>query len=179
MKKTILFSIAGIAIILLTFAAYLGYFSSIKITEKQIGPYFMVIEDHAGDYAEAPTRISKIDSVLKLEGIKAEKSFGIYRNKQTNDNKQKTKAQFGVILEPKDNDKVPELQKKGFIIFEMGLTNAVGAEFPYRNKYSLHIGGMKIYPAFEKYCKEKNYKREPIIEIYSKEKILYAMEIKK
>ena len=179
MKKTILFSVAGIAIALLAYAAYSGCFVNIKITEKQIGPYFLVIEDHTGDYSEASKVIGKIDSMLKLEGITTEKSFGIYRNKQTNDTKLKAKAQFGVILEPKDNDRVAELQKKGFIVFEMGLTNSIGAEMPFRNKLSLVVGGMKIYPAFEKYCKEKNYKKEPIIEIYNKDKIIYAMEIKK
>jgi len=179
MKKIIVISISGLVILALAYLAFTGLFSSIKITEKQIGPYFMVIQDHIGDYTDAPKVIGRIDSLLKLEGIKTEKSFGIYRDNPKTAKTNKTRCQFGVILESKDNERVAELQKKGFIIFEMGLTNSIVAEIPLRNKHSYIIGGMKVYPAFENYSKNNNYKKEPVIEIYGKDKIIYAMEIKK
>ena len=54
-------------------------------------------------------------------------------------------------------------------------------EFPFRNKFSIFVGIMRVYPAMESYLEQMGYEEAPVMEIYDvpNKKIIYIMEIRR
>ncbi len=174
--------ISSIAILaLVAMLAYMGVFSTVKVVEKEVGPYTLVVERYAGEYKDTGKIFEKVYKAVKNEGIQTTRGIGIFYDDPKSVAKDKLRSDCGVILEGKDLDKVPALRKKKFNIMTIRKKKSMVAEFPLVNTFSYMIGPAKGYPALMKHMQEKGYKMSAPYEIYDMRggNILYVMEIVK
>lgn len=176
--------IVVIVVIFVAFLFYMGYFDTLKVNEKEMGPYTYVYERFVGPYMDSGTIFMKIEKELKAIGISTDKAIGFYYDNPAKVAKEKLRSDCGIVLEDKDFVKIPELKKK-FKVGTFQKKDCMVIEFPVKNMLSYMIGPMKCYNALFKYAKEKNYKMEidgkmvTTFEYYLKDKILFVMEIEK
>ena len=171
-------------LILLAFIylASLGLFDEVKLEEKQTGPFTVVYEEHIGPYQETGTVQDKIYyKLLNEEKIETFKGFGIYYDNPKEVAAEELRSEVGSILEEKDLDKIDVLKEKGYQIKTIETQHSIVATFPFKNKLSIMLGIMKVYPAMEKHIQANNYQPTPSMEIYDvpNKQIIYIFEIKK
>ncbi len=175
--KYALLVLAILIIAILGYVGYSGIFSSVKVEEKEIGPYQLAFIERYGDYSKSGKFIDSIRKIIEKQNVKYSETFGIYY-----DNPQRKKVDslhsiIGCILNEADSLKFAELTRNGIRIEKMGQTKAMVAEFPFRTSLSIMFGIMKAYPAINEYAASHNFQLMPSMEIYSDGKILYTMEI--
>jgi len=175
MKITIgVITLLLIALVYFLFQA--GFFATVTVEEKNIGPYTLVYEEFIGDYKNTPKIQDKVYyALLNNHKIETQKGFGIYYDNPKEVPGDKLRSEIGCILEEKDLARVEELKTKQFKIKEFPNTNAIVIEFPFNNQFSILAGIMKVYPKLEAYRKEHNYNPREVMEIYDvpSKKILY------
>lgn len=157
---------------------YMGLFNTLKVSEQEVGPYTYAYEKFVGPYWDTEHVFQKVERSLKAEGIATDKAIGIYYDDPAKAAKEKLRSDCGLVLEEKDLSKVPDLKKK-YMVATMPKKMSIVVEFTARNKLSYMLGPMKGYPALMKYAQGKGYKIAMPYEFYTKEKILYIMEIVK
>lgn len=182
-KKHIIFTIIGIVIILgLTFLWYSGFFTKIKIEEKEIQPMTFVGIERYGDYSENLRIIDSIKKEIQKKDIKINETFCIYYDKAEETAPENQHSIIGCILDPEYENKIIQLKREQWLIQNFGKTKCMYVEFPNRNNYSLHAAKSKIYHAIEEHSKSNGYKLLPngkngILEIYTDQKIEFCVEI--
>ncbi len=159
---------------------YLGAFKSVVVSELSDGPFTLVYEKNIGPYQETGKIQDKIyNSLLNNEKIETFKGFGLYYDNPAEVDKSKLRSISGCILEPKDYSQIDKLSKK-YKIDEISASNYVYTEFPFKNKFSILLSIIKVYPELRKYVEQKGYKKNiPIMEIYDipEKKIKYYIGV--
>jgi len=180
MKYIIIIVILGlIAVLLMGYLYYMGFFNKIEITEKEMGPYKVVFKEHIGDYKETGKIMDEIYYSLLNDGVETYKGFGIYYDNPKVVEKDKLRSIAGSMIEEKDYDKIDQLKDK-YSIKTIDKTRSITTEFPFKNKMSIMFGIMKVYPKINKYIDSKGYKKGQVMEIYDvpNKKVIYVAEIK-
>ncbi len=174
--------VLGILIVLMmAFLGYMGVFSTLKVTEREMGPYTIVYERFVGEYKDTGKVFDKVGKAVKGEGIETVNGLGIYYDDPKVTPKDKLRSDCGVVLESKDVAKAAMLKAKKFNVMTLPKKMCLVAEFPIRNVISYMIGPSKAYPALTKYAEEKSYKMAITYELYDMpaNKIYFIMEIAK
>ena len=180
MKYIIIIGILGlIAVLLMGYLYYMGFFNKIEITEKEMGPYKVVFKEHIGDYKETGKIMDEIYYSLLNGGVETYKGFVICYDDPKVVEKDKLRSIAGSIIEEKDYDKIDQLKDK-YSIKTIDKTRSITTEFPFKNKMSVIFSLMKVYPELNKYIDSKGYKKGQVMEIYDipNKKIIYLAEIK-
>jgi hypothetical protein len=179
MLKKILIVLVLLIVIVLGFAAYSGFFAKVQIVEKEVGPYTFIGKEYVGNYQTSGTHQDSIYQDLLSKNLDLEKGFGIYRDNPEEVPEEECRFMVGCVLKDKDTIRRVELERAGYIIQKMNVTNSMVVEFPYKNSMSVLASVMKVYPALKEYMKEKGYQPVESLEIYTQDKIYISMEIKK
>ncbi len=181
MKKVLIVLVVLIVVIaaaVLYYLSYIGAFTNVVVTEKEMGPLYFVYVPHTGDYAKVgPVMNGVINRLASEFDIKAGRGMGIYYSNPKTTKTADLKSDIGCLLEKSDESKADAIMKKMKmkIMFQKKYYTA---EFPMKNNMSIIMGVMKTYPKLSEYMKVRGYKPTPSIEIYEKDKIIYAFEIK-
>lgn len=154
MKKFVI-GVTIFLIMIVSFLFYQGVFYSVKIGEQVAGDYWVVYQENIGPYEKVAPVMDKVCKDLQNDGIETQLSFGLYYDNPKDVVKEKLRSEVGAILDEKYYDRIDNLQAK-YNIKQLKERNSLIAEFPTKNVLSYMIGPMKVYPAMEKYCKEKN-----------------------
>lgn len=178
MLKKVLIIIAAIIFIIVGYLGYSGFFASVEITEGEVGPYKFVGKEYVGDYRYSGEKQDSIYKDLTAKGFELTEGFGIYRDDPKKVAVEQLRSMVGSVLPEKYNDRIPELEREGYIIQDMGKTKSVIVEFPYKNNLSIIASVLKVYPKLNVYFTEKGYESVPSLEIYTRDKIIISMEIK-
>ena len=172
--------IIAVIVVLSTIAlSRYGLFSSVSITEKNVGPYLVVYKKHIGDYKNGGPVMDEIYYDLKNNyAIETTKGFGLYYDNPQEVDKAELRSIVGCIVEGISVEKIKKLSNN-YGIQEYPSSKSMVAEFPYKGKLSIIIGVFKVYPKLASYIKEHKYPQTPVLEIYnnSNEKIEYVMSI--
>ncbi len=179
MLKKILIVLIILIIIVIGFAAYSGFFAKVVITEKEVGPYTFIGKEYIGNYKNSGVHQDSIYQDLISRNLEIETGFGIYRDDPEEVPEEECRFMVGCVLKDKDTIRRVELERTGYIIQKMNVTNSMVVEFPYKNSISILASVIKVYPALKEYMKEKSYQPVESLEIYTKDKIYISMEIKK
>jgi hypothetical protein len=178
MKKVIII-IVLLVVVLAIIIGYSGIFYSVTITEKEIGPFTMILQKHKGSYYKTGEIIDQVNAELKkvvdttkLAGV------GLYYDDPAKVKEENLRSECGFILGRTDLAKIGSL-KTAFIIKDFKKTLCVMGEFPLRTFLSYMIGPSKVYPKLGKYANDKKYNVEYSVEIYDMQskKILYCMPV--
>ncbi len=178
--QIIIIVVAILTAIIVGFAAYWGAFKSIQFSMVEQGGETLVYEEMTGDYRQSGEVMDQVYySLLNDYKIETFKGFGIYYDNPQKVEASKLRSELGCILEESDIHRLSELEGN-FKIKTYPKGKYVVAEFPYKGKLSVIFGIMKVYPALNKYVKEKGYDEEgAIMEIYDTpgKKIVYRKGI--
>ena len=176
--KIILGIIVTITLILVFLIANYGGFSKVKFLVKEDGGEKLVYVNMKGGYDNAGAVIRDLEYKLKNENVVTYKGFGIYYDNPRFVKKNELRSDIGCILESVDTGKVFWLKAK-FAIKPCPVRKYITAEFPYKGKFSIMVGVLKVYPTMMKFVKDNNFdEKGPIMEIYDlpNHKILYRKE---
>jgi hypothetical protein len=179
MKTIIIGVILTLLVLALAYLSYIGVFHSVAVHEREVGPFILVYEEYTGDYKNTPRITEEIyTSLLEEDGIETYKGFGIYFDNPREVPAEYLRSEVGCILEPGDYEKIGLLRER-YHIKEYPHTQAMVAEFPFRSRWSVIAGIMKVYPALERYRKEHDYPEAAVMEIYdvSNKRIQYIIMI--
>ena len=179
MLKKILIALVVLIVIVLGFAAYSGFFTTVRIVEKEVGPYTFIGKEYVGNYKSSGIYQDSIYQDLLSKNLDLEEGFGIYRDDPEEVPEDECRFMVGCVLKDKDTIRRVELERAGYIIQKMNVTNSMVVEFPYKNSMSVLASVIKVYPALKEYSKEKGYQPVESLEIYTQDKIYISMEIKK
>ncbi|MFP4060416.1 MAG: GyrI-like domain-containing protein [Bacteroidales bacterium] len=178
--KIALIIFLGILIIIFAFYTYYGGFKIININTAEKGGEFIVYEEVTGDYKLSGAAMDRVYySLINDSGIETTKGFGIYYDNPRKVEKSKLRSEAGCIIEEKDLEKLSNLPEN-FKTRKLPVKKYIVTEFPYKGKMSVMFSIMKVYPALNKFSKEKGFNEEgAVIEIYDvpNKKILYRKEI--
>lgn len=159
-----------IIILLLINLGKSGLFYKIKLSEKIVGPFTLVYEEHIGPYNKIGPVIDKIYYSLLEDKVLSSQGFGIYYDDPKKTEEDELRSIGGCLIS--DSSYLPNDKYK---VLELNPAKAIVAEFPYKNKTSLFLGVLKFYPAYTKYIKKNNLEPKEIMEIYDmpNHKIIY------
>ncbi|MFA4967921.1 MAG: hypothetical protein WC624_06895 [Candidatus Margulisiibacteriota bacterium] len=182
--KWVLTIVVVIVLALLAFLWYMGIFSSVKVTEREMGPFTIAYERYVGEYKDTGKAFMNVHSVmtsLSMEVSDKSDSLGIYYDDPAKVAKDKLKSDCGIVIAKKDMSKIWKLRSKGLKVMTLPKKMSVVAEFPIRNVMSYMIGPAKAYPVLMKYAVQKNYKAKMMYEFYDMKagKILFTLVIAK
>ena len=177
MLKKVLIIVAVIILVFVGYLAYSGFFASVNITEGDAGPYKFIGKEYVGDYRFSGEHQDSIYKDLTARGLELTEGFGIYRDNPDEVAAENLRSMVGRVLPEKYNDRIPELEREGYIIQDMGKTKSVIVAFPFRNSLSILASVLKVYPKLNVYFTEKGYEDVPSLEIYTKDEIIISMEI--
>jgi hypothetical protein len=170
-------------IILVTFSLFFlsrsGIFYKIRIIQKEMGPLHFVYQDNVGPYQEAGPIQNEIYQYLKDNfQIATEKGIGIYYDNPKKVPKDQLRSKAGCIVDEPLIAKLADLPTN-YKIMKIDKQKMIYSEFPFKNKMSIFIGIMKVYPKMQKYCEENEVMFRESIEIYDvpKQKIIYLMQL--
>jgi DNA gyrase inhibitor GyrI len=180
-----IFKIAGaavliVAVFVIAFAAWMGAFRSVTVTEKDAGPFVYAYEPFTGPYSKTQPAFDRVSAAVKAEGLSDDKGIGVYLDNPDLVPAEKLRSECGILIQGLNAEKVTELSKR-LKVKRIEAGRFLYAEFPYRNALSFMFGPVKVYPAFSQAVKEKGYKPAYSIELYdsSSGKIGFLMPVVK
>ena len=174
MFKRITSLVGGIILVIVFVAAaiwvYYGGWTTIVFSNPEQGGEILVYKEVIGDYSNTKDITEEVYNVLK-DSLKIEtcSGFGIFFDNPDEVKKDECRSEVGCILESKDIDKIPEIQKY-FRVTEFPVGQFTSTDFPYKGELSFLVGMWKVYPQVSKMMKDsKNQLGEegPIMEIYN------------
>ena len=169
MKKITLFiSVCSLlfCFILAAVLGWYGYFSSVLVQEKPVGPYLMVYQKHTGSPNGVGDTIAKIHQNLSVEfKVNSMVDFGLYYDDPKLVDPEKCRALIGCIIENDSEGDLHAISEK-YIVATLPRGMAVVVDYPYRNKLSVLFGVLKGYPALLAFMKENNIPLKPVLELY-------------
>lgn len=177
MKKLLIIILILLALIIGALA-YMGAFAGVEFEERTTSTYTLVYENYVGDYSTTNKVMDRIYLSLLEDGIETTKGFGIYFDNPQEVPAEECRSRVGCIVEPADKTKLEAVADK-YNIQTWEARPCIVTEFPYKNQFSILLGIMKVYTAFEAYLKDKNIEPQPIMELYDEpaKKILYIMPL--
>ena len=179
--KVVLIILAVLAVLFVFIYAYYGGFKKISFRIEIQGGEFVVYENVTGDYSQTGKVSDRIYyALLNDEKIETTKGIGIYYDNPKTVAKDKLRSEIGCIVENLDSVTLAGLTEK-YQVKTLPQSEFVVTEFPFKGKLSILFGIMKVYPALDKFCKERGYAESPITEIYDipNKKIIYRKQIDK
>ena len=175
--KLALTVIGFLMILVVVTLAYYGLFTSISIAEKEMGGFWLLYEQHVGDYRETGQVIDKLYArLLGEDAIEPSRGFGLYYDNPKKVKKENLRSIAGCILDKQDENRVDYL-KKNYTIKYYPPAMSVVAEFPFKGTLSIFMGILKVYPRLAEYITQHDYSPGPILEIYDtpNKKIFYVL----
>lgn len=169
--------ILGVAAVVVLGLGYYGLFAPVVFTERQMGPYVLVYEKHAGEYKHTAAIVEKISSALLGEdGIFVGKGFGLFYDNPKIVEAASLRSIAGCIVENVPDDKIKRLKDK-YLVAEFPDARCVVAELPYKGLVSILLGTLRAYPRLAEYMQANDYRMTPVMEIYDKpnRKIFYVV----
>lgn len=166
-------SIVGIILCVLLIVSagiwvYYGGLTTIVFSSPQQGGEILVYKEVVGDYMNSGEVSEEVYNDLMAMGIETFIGFGIFCDNPSEVEREKCRSEIGCVLEQKDIDKIPEIEKK-FKVKTFPVGQYTSTDFPYKGMPSIYVGMIQVYRAINR-LKDGNselYKEGPIMEIYN------------
>lgn len=180
MKKTTLFITVFSLLfctILTAVLAWYGYFSTVSVREKPVGPYTLVYKVYVGSSSGVGPLLTEIRlSLINEFRVHNPIGFGLYYDDPKTTPAGQCRILVGCIVEDdQDGDMRAISEKYSVARFPRGM--AVVADYPYRNNLSVLFGMLRGYPALLAYVDGHQLPRRPVLEMYdaSRGRIRYVL----
>jgi hypothetical protein len=147
---------------------------------KTAGGETLIYEKISGEYKQSGKVMDKIYyALLNEDKVETYKGFGIYYDNPQKVEASKLRSEAGCILEEKDTEKLPALEKK-YAVRTFPTAKYITTEFPFKNKMAVMLSLMKVYPALNQFAKKNGFKEDgATMEIYDipNKRIIYRKAI--
>ncbi|MFO7862680.1 MAG: GyrI-like domain-containing protein [Salinivirgaceae bacterium] len=145
----------------------------IAIREIKFQPFNFVYKSYRGDYAKNGAMLEGMVEQLKAADVPIVNMGVIYHDNPRKTPKKELRSDVGFMVpETVGANRVPELNVK-----TIKHNDYLASSFPYKSRFSIAIGAMKVYKAFNKELKKRQKTEREIIEIYDMQNrtIVYLM----
>lgn len=170
--------------------AWLGGFSTVKVSKEKAEAFHLLYLEHTGPYSKIYPVIQSVEKLMKEKNLEYESTFGIYYDNPRNVDKKKLRSIAGAVVSKDELKKAESLinagKLKSRIIREQSYAKT---EFPHKMFLSMFVAVCRVYPALNEYAKsenipemkynEKDYEGNFVMELYKKGKIEYFMTLPK
>lgn len=166
--QTTIIIIGTVLLVLAVAYAWLGGFKQIRFKMQEAGGETLIYESHSGDYKNVGKVIDKMYyALLNQEKVECFRGFGIYYDDPRKVQKAKLRSDVGNILESPTPELLQQLDGK-FNIKTLEQQKFLVAEFPLKNRLSIMMGIMRVYPAMTRHISKNNLSDEGfVMEIYN------------
>jgi hypothetical protein len=171
--------ILALALLAVATLAHAGLFTTITISEEEVGPYTIAYEYHVGSYYKVGPVMDGVYEDLKQMGIETNRGVGLYYDNPDDVPSEKLRSEVGSILEASDLDKIDQI-KNELSTREIPRQRALVAQFPIKNMLSYMLAPAKVYKEMNLLWQQQSYPMsEYTIEIYDipNKVITYIMPI--
>lgn len=176
MKKFL--KILGVlAIVLISFLAYEGLFSTATAFEGEEGGYQLIGLDHKGAYKNIGNAFEKLRKMTQAAGIQDAKFAGVYFDDPEKVKEENLRSFAAVIIE--NQEQAQKLAKlEGMHPFTIEKGHAVICDMKTRDFVSTIIAITKAYPALGDYAKKHPFKTMPkhFYELYKEGSTRFVMQ---
>ncbi|MDI6756556.1 MAG: hypothetical protein QME32_00870 [Endomicrobiia bacterium] len=175
-KKIVLWAAGALLIIAILTLARAGFFTGVRVEEKEVGHFILVYKKGEGAYKNSASVMTAVYDKLVMEKIETDKGFGYYYDDPRKVPAENLRWIAGYIV---DNEKAAARAKKYFQVKKFPATRALTAEFPLKGKLSILAGIIKVYPAMKRHAVKKGFPMAPVMEIYDgkSKKITYVTSL--
>lgn len=163
-------------ILTLAFMIYHRVFQLVIIRNEVFQAFGFLYQHNEGDYRQNITVLQELAKKVAKTGIKVVNPVSIYYDNPRKVKRSDLRSDVGFMIpENEDLIHVDGLQYKT-VCFDRFLATSV----PYKSRFSILIGAMKIYPVFRKELEKQDLPEREMIEIYDMRNklIVYLMPIK-
>ena len=161
-----------LAVIIIGFLWYMGYFGSYEVDVRSMGPYNFVYEEYTGSYAQSGSVFTQVHDILLEDGIGTTVWLGIYYDNPVEVSDHDLRSELGSIVDEVQVTILPE--DYNFKIIDA--TEYAVVKFPYKNMLSYMLGPVVAYPVLEEYFSD-DADFEYTIELYTEDAIYYMIEV--
>lgn len=169
-----------LAVALITFflgVLYLLFYNglAVKVTfeEEEVRPMALAYKLAIGDYAKSSKGMEEIYRTLIAQGVQDLTGFGIYFDNPDTTPSGELRSLVGCIVkDEKDLGKIHNTKHA-----TLPAASHFVAAFPYKGKFSIAMGALKIYSALAKYRNIHGTPEAPVMEIYDRDngRIIYVV----
>ena len=168
--KILLLAVAVVVILLLAALTYLGMFSSLKLEEREMGPYpFVYTQEPSTDFGKIGRLTKALGDRLETAGVTDRKPAQLYypvgRGIQN---------QIGCVV---DRAVGPEVLGAETFFRPIPAQRYVVAQFPFHNPLSFIVGYFRVDPAFKEYRKAKGLPESSAMVILDGDTIVYLQPL--
>ena len=158
MLKKILAPLTILLLVCMIFAAYMGAFKKMEVSEKSFGPYWLIHKTHTGAYSDTSALFSEFFNWRAAQKLSQSHLFGIYYDDPGRVEESKLRSEVGLTLSEEEYDQFSKtMQKNGFHFKKLDARKYIFTTFPYKNTASIFLGLFKAYPALKKYAKRQGH----------------------
>ena len=154
--KKILLIFILLTLLIVAILAYHDFFTSPKVTEKEMGPYLIATKRFVGSYYKVGPTMTEVDTQLRNLGVKSTLGIGLYYDSPAQKKENELRSDVGNVLENVNEITLTKI-KKELDVKEIKKQKAVVVAYPIKSPLSYMLGAMKVYPAITQYWQEKKY----------------------
>lgn len=166
--KKIFGVVVSLLVLLLGLAGYFGVFTSIKVTEEEMGPYRLVFRSiplvTAQEVGEAT---DKMGAMLDQIGVTEKAPMQVYYSDGN--------AEIGFVI---GDDIRGLILSDGTTVKTLPRQTMMTAVFPWRHATSFVLGQFKVEAAFEQYRQEQSLPEAELMTVYRGNQILYLQPVR-
>ena len=168
--------IASIALMVIVFLSFSGFFYKPTAEEREMGPYAYAYEDFVGAYSKTFPVFNKVYTLLNDAKIENTIGIGLYHDDPAIVPENQLRSSCGSVINETDLQKAISL---GLKTGKIDKKLSVIVEFPVKTTFAYMFAPSKCYPVLIKYVNEKGYKMAAPFEIYDmpNKKMFVIMEI--
>jgi DNA gyrase inhibitor GyrI len=168
MKKISLFIALCSLVFIVFFAgicAWYGYFTTLIVQEKPVGPFLIVFEKHSGSPASAAPMVEEIQQNLRMKfNIDSPVNFSLYYDDPQVVAPDQCRALVGTVIAYDQNIDLHRIaQEYSIATIPRGMAAVV--DYPYKNKISILFAALRGYPALLEYGKAHHLGQQPVLQL--------------
>lgn len=147
-------ALLALGALLVGYSAYLGAFNRIEVEIREVGPYNVFYRAQRGPYRQTQETLDAIGEIIRQAGHEPALGFGIYHDNPREVPQERLRSEAGYILASISADLATRLRGNG-LFKHIPRRSYYVAEFPYRNRLSILLGIMRVYPRLMQAVEER------------------------
>lgn len=165
MFKLVLFSMIIFIVVISLLLTYYGAFQKVSIAKSSFDECWFVYKTCTGPYQKTATVSDAIYyDLLNNRNIETFRGMAVYYDNPKEVTPQQCRSAVGCIVE-KPSESLIEILKEQYGVLKIERREAFRATFPYKGRFSIILGVLRVYPAVHSFAKDNNISTTPIIEI--------------
>ncbi|MCB1172342.1 MAG: hypothetical protein KDK39_02195 [Leptospiraceae bacterium] len=193
LKHPVTYILIGLGVMLLIILLYMGVFQSIEIKTEKQPAMLLVCQPHTGPYSETMRSFDQLSAAIANTALNDANRAGIYYDNPDKVPAIRLRSAACVIAASAEQraamDQLVTAKSSPLALERLELPGQkyYTTSFPLRNDFSILLGVLRVYPAFQEFMRshnhpeytyrERDFQNTFVMEIYQAGVIRYLMTI--